>query len=141
MLQAVSHHYLHAAISCTIEKGLVYVILAQPVLRYMWRGPSCQKSPPYAPMESELIQTLPMAQLSLAVEPVCLHHRHNHCSCGVLVVTHVTAGHSCWGILHAPATGEAIAAMICDASPPVDMSEFDPARFATSRRYRMRTWA
>ena len=70
-----------------------------------------------------------------------MHCRQDHCTCCDLIVTCVTAGHSCWGILHAPATGEAVAAMIVGERPSLDMSEFDPARFVTSRRHRMRTWA
>ncbi len=43
-----------------------------------------------------------------------------HCAC---------AGHSCWGILNGPATGKALAEMICTgASECVDLSPYDPAR-------------
>ena len=42
---------------------------------------------------------------------------------------YVATGHSVWGILNAPATGEAIADLIVDgASRAVDLSPFDPAR-------------
>ncbi len=43
----------------------------------------------------------------------------------------VATGHSVWGILNAPATGEAMAELILDgASSAVDLSPFDPARLA-----------
>uniref|UniRef100_A0A7S4B318 FAD dependent oxidoreductase domain-containing protein n=2 Tax=Chrysotila carterae TaxID=13221 RepID=A0A7S4B318_CHRCT len=42
----------------------------------------------------------------------------------------VATGHSCWGILNAPATGVAIAEMIVDGkSSSVDVSAFDPSKF------------
>ncbi|MGQ0685710.1 NAD(P)/FAD-dependent oxidoreductase [Bradyrhizobium sp.] len=42
---------------------------------------------------------------------------------------YVATGHSVWGILNAPATGEALAEMIVDGSPrSVDLAPFDPAR-------------
>jgi glycine/D-amino acid oxidase-like deaminating enzyme len=41
----------------------------------------------------------------------------------------VATGHSVWGILNAPATGEAVAELILDgATRAVDLSSFDPAR-------------
>jgi glycine/D-amino acid oxidase-like deaminating enzyme len=41
----------------------------------------------------------------------------------------VATGHSVWGILNAPATGEAVAELIADgAARTVDLSPFDPAR-------------
>jgi glycine/D-amino acid oxidase-like deaminating enzyme len=44
---------------------------------------------------------------------------------------YVATGHSVWGILNAPATGEAMAELIIDGSPrTVDLSPFDPARLA-----------
>jgi glycine/D-amino acid oxidase-like deaminating enzyme len=44
---------------------------------------------------------------------------------------YVAAGHSVWGILNAPATGEAVAELILDgAARAVDLSSFDPARLA-----------
>jgi glycine/D-amino acid oxidase-like deaminating enzyme len=43
---------------------------------------------------------------------------------------YVATGHSVWGILNAPATGEAIAELIIDGGARrVDLSPFDPARF------------
>ena len=43
---------------------------------------------------------------------------------------HVAAGHSCWGILQGPATGEAMAELIILGKPShVDISPFDPDRF------------
>ena len=42
---------------------------------------------------------------------------------------YVATGHSVWGILNAPATGEAVAELILDgATQAVDLSSFDPAR-------------
>ncbi len=42
---------------------------------------------------------------------------------------YVATGHSVWGMLNGPATGEAIAALIADGeSRAVDLSPFDPAR-------------
>lgn len=44
---------------------------------------------------------------------------------------YVATGHSVWGILNAPATGEAMAELILDgAARSVDLSPFDPARLA-----------
>jgi glycine/D-amino acid oxidase-like deaminating enzyme len=43
----------------------------------------------------------------------------------------VATGHSVWGILNAPATGEAVAELMLDgATRAVDLSPFDPARLA-----------
>lgn len=42
---------------------------------------------------------------------------------------YVATGHSVWGMLNAPATGEAMAELILDGAPrTVDLSPFDPAR-------------
>jgi glycine/D-amino acid oxidase-like deaminating enzyme len=42
---------------------------------------------------------------------------------------YVATGHSVWGILNAPATGEAMAELILDgAATTVDLSDFDPGR-------------
>jgi glycine/D-amino acid oxidase-like deaminating enzyme len=42
---------------------------------------------------------------------------------------YVATGHSVWGILNAPATGEAMAELIADgAAHSVDLSPFDPGR-------------
>jgi glycine/D-amino acid oxidase-like deaminating enzyme len=42
---------------------------------------------------------------------------------------YIATGHSVWGILNAPATGEAMAELILDGSArTVDFSSFDPAR-------------
>jgi len=42
---------------------------------------------------------------------------------------YVATGHSVWGILNAPATGEALAELIADgAARSVDLSPFEPAR-------------
>ncbi len=44
---------------------------------------------------------------------------------------YVATGHGVWGILNAPATGEAVAELILDgAAKAVDLSPFDPARLA-----------
>lgn len=44
----------------------------------------------------------------------------------------VCTGHTCWGILMGPASGEAMANLIVNGdSPHVDLSSFDPARFGT----------
>ena len=48
----------------------------------------------------------------------------------------VDVGHSCWGILNAPATGEAIADMIIGQTPKVNMEEFSPARFVGKSKRR-----
>ena len=43
---------------------------------------------------------------------------------------YVATGHSVWGILNAPATGEAIAALVTEGvSGTVGLSPFDPGRF------------
>jgi glycine/D-amino acid oxidase-like deaminating enzyme len=42
---------------------------------------------------------------------------------------YVATGHSVWGILNAPATGEALAELITTgATSAVDLSPFDPSR-------------
>ena len=42
---------------------------------------------------------------------------------------YVATGHSCWGILLAPATGLAMAELVLDgAAASVDLAPFDPAR-------------
>jgi glycine/D-amino acid oxidase-like deaminating enzyme len=42
---------------------------------------------------------------------------------------YVATGHNVWGILNAPATGEALASLIADGvSGHVDLSPFDPIR-------------
>jgi glycine/D-amino acid oxidase-like deaminating enzyme len=51
-----------------------------------------------------------------------------------LANAHVATGHSVWGILNAPATGEAIAELILDgAARSVDLDPFDPARLPPAR--------
>ena len=46
---------------------------------------------------------------------------------------YVATGHSVWGILNAPATGEAMAELIVhDACRSVDLSPFSPARLRPS---------
>ena len=42
---------------------------------------------------------------------------------------YVATGHNVWGILNAPATGEALAELIADGTPcSTDLTPFDPAR-------------
>jgi glycine/D-amino acid oxidase-like deaminating enzyme len=43
---------------------------------------------------------------------------------------YMAAGHSCWGILNAPATGRALADLIVKGSSDLDLGPFDPARFS-----------
>jgi glycine/D-amino acid oxidase-like deaminating enzyme len=46
---------------------------------------------------------------------------------------YVATGHSCWGILNAPATGEALAELIVHgSSKSSDLRAFDPARFVAA---------
>ncbi|KAG7357305.1 iminodiacetate oxidase [Nitzschia inconspicua] len=46
--------------------------------------------------------------------------------------TFVCTGHTCWGILMGPASGEAMANLIARGdSPHVDLTPFDPARFGS----------
>jgi glycine/D-amino acid oxidase-like deaminating enzyme len=54
----------------------------------------------------------------------------------------VATGHSVWGILNAPATGEAMAELIVDgAATTVDLARFDPARLPPVDPSRMRAEA
>jgi glycine/D-amino acid oxidase-like deaminating enzyme len=47
---------------------------------------------------------------------------------------YVATGHSVWGMLNAPATGEAVAELILDgAATTVDLAPFDPARMPAGR--------
>ena len=41
----------------------------------------------------------------------------------------VAGGGNCWGILFAPAMGEAVAQIVCDGRAELDLRPFDPARF------------
>ena len=51
---------------------------------------------------------------------------------------YVATGHGVWGILNAPATGEAMAELILDGKArTVDLGPFDPARFAALDRKRV----
>ena len=53
---------------------------------------------------------------------------------------YVATGHSVWGILNAPATGEVMAELILDgAARTVDLSPFDPARLAPYDPARLRS--
>jgi glycine/D-amino acid oxidase-like deaminating enzyme len=53
---------------------------------------------------------------------------------------YIATGHSVWGILNAPATGEAMAEPITDgAARTVDLSPFDPARLPPLDPARLRT--
>jgi glycine/D-amino acid oxidase-like deaminating enzyme len=52
----------------------------------------------------------------------------------------VATGHSVWGILNAPATGEAVSELILDGvSRSVNLAPFDPARLAPLDPARLRT--
>jgi glycine/D-amino acid oxidase-like deaminating enzyme len=46
---------------------------------------------------------------------------------------YVATGHSVWGILNAPATGEAIAELIVEGVSTLDLSAFDPNRMPAYR--------
>ena len=49
----------------------------------------------------------------------------------------VATGHGVWGILNAPATGEAVAELVLErAARMVDLAPFDPARLPPLRRAR-----
>ena len=50
---------------------------------------------------------------------------------------YVACGHSCWGILNGPATGEAVAELIIEGKTTrgVSLSPFSPMRFASSRGF------
>jgi glycine/D-amino acid oxidase-like deaminating enzyme len=51
---------------------------------------------------------------------------------------YVATGHSVWGILNAPATGEALSELILDgAATSVDLAPFDPARMRPAAPSRM----
>jgi glycine/D-amino acid oxidase-like deaminating enzyme len=55
---------------------------------------------------------------------------------------YLATGHSVWGILNAPATGEAMAELIMDgAAHTVDLSPFDPGRLAPFDPSRLRAQA
>ena len=41
---------------------------------------------------------------------------------------YIATGHSVWGILNAPATGEAMAELIAEGAETIDLAPFDPAR-------------
>ncbi len=41
---------------------------------------------------------------------------------------YVATGHSVWGILNAPATGEAMAELVLDGRTRLDLAAFDPGR-------------
>jgi len=43
---------------------------------------------------------------------------------------YVATGHNVWGILNAPATGEALAQLIAEGTTQIDLSPFDPARLS-----------
>jgi glycine/D-amino acid oxidase-like deaminating enzyme len=48
---------------------------------------------------------------------------------------YLATGHSVWGMLNAPATGEAMAELIVEeGAGTVDISAFDPARLPALRR-------
>jgi glycine/D-amino acid oxidase-like deaminating enzyme len=41
---------------------------------------------------------------------------------------YIATGHNVWGILNAPATGEALAELIADGEARIDLAPFDPIR-------------
>ena len=48
---------------------------------------------------------------------------------------YINAGHNCWGIAWAPASGKAIAELVLEGqSKSVNLKAFDPARFTTGKR-------
>ncbi len=47
---------------------------------------------------------------------------------GGLEAAYVATGHSVWGMLNAPATGEAMAELILDGKAQLDLTPFDPGR-------------
>ena len=51
---------------------------------------------------------------------------------------YVATGHSVWGMLNGPATGEAMAELIIDGSTTVDIAAFDPARLPALPRAAIR---
>nr|WP_312014888.1 FAD-dependent oxidoreductase [Bradyrhizobium sp. AUGA SZCCT0169] len=52
---------------------------------------------------------------------------------------YVATGHSVWGILNAPATGEALAELIADgAARSTDLRPFDPTRLRPPLRHKLR---
>ena len=47
---------------------------------------------------------------------------------------YVATGHNCWGMLNAPASGRAMAELLCDGtSSSIDLAPFDPARLEAVR--------
>lgn len=42
---------------------------------------------------------------------------------------YIIAGHGCWGILNAPASGKALADLITKGSSDIDIQAFNPSRF------------
>ena len=48
---------------------------------------------------------------------------------------YISAGHNCWGILWAPASGLCMAELILDGkSTSIDLQPFDPNRFQRSKK-------
>jgi glycine/D-amino acid oxidase-like deaminating enzyme len=54
---------------------------------------------------------------------------------------YVATGHSVWGMLNAPATGEAMAELIVKGRARIDLAPFDPARMPPLDPALLRTWA
>ncbi len=46
---------------------------------------------------------------------------------------YVATGHSVWGMLNGPASGEAMAELILDGRANIDLSPFDPGRLPALR--------
>ena len=46
----------------------------------------------------------------------------------------VATGHNCWGMLNAPASGRAMAELLCDGvSSSLDLFPFDPSRLEAAQ--------
>ena len=104
-----------------------------------WRGPRVTAVLPAATPREELREAGDrcrfLADADVATEQACFLP----CSEGGVPVigpipgtegAYVATGHSCWGILNAPATGLSLAELIVEGkSKLVDLKSFDPERF------------
>ena len=53
--------------------------------------------------------------------------------------TYISAGHNCWGILWAPASGLSMSELLLDgASTSLDLRPFDPNRFGNNKSKKKR---
>ena len=82
----------------------------------------------YASQLSPLLMDAPMLQSQACLLPTTIDDTP---IIGELIPGKVlvATGHSCWGVLNAPATGEAIAQLIHDGRSDVNLDSFDPKRF------------